>query len=162
MRRWITYYAGKSHSHSQHCSNSMAEEKQRYGGGAGVGNGIVAVEPKPRKGLSSKVIDLVEKMVVKLMHGYHASLPHQHYLSGTFAPVSGETPPTTNLLLKGHLPVRTLLHYATTTTSCVNSEYQGFFFFLVHNIDFHNGNASKSNGHFRKFHWNHKSIYQIW
>jgi hypothetical protein len=91
----------------------MAEEKHTYGGGAGVRNGIVAVEPKPRKGLSSKVIDLVEKMVVKLMHGYHTSLPQHYFLSGTFTPVSDETPPTTNLLLKGHLPVRTLLHYPT-------------------------------------------------
>uniref|UniRef100_A0A2N9I0T9 carotenoid 9,10-dioxygenase n=1 Tax=Fagus sylvatica TaxID=28930 RepID=A0A2N9I0T9_FAGSY len=89
----------------------MAEEKHTYGGGAGVRNGIVAVEPKPRKGLSSKVIDLVEKMVVKLMHGYHTSLPQHYFLSGTFTPVSDETPPTTNLLLKGHLP------------DCLNGEF---------------------------------------
>ncbi|KAM3686137.1 hypothetical protein ACJW31_11G174300 [Castanea mollissima] len=78
----------------------MAEEKQKLSGG-GAGGGIVAVDPKPNNGLTSKVIDFVEKLIVKLM--YDSSLPH-HYLSGNFAPVREETPPTTDLLVKGHLP----------------------------------------------------------
>ena len=83
----------------------MAEEKQKHSGG-GAGGGIVAVGPKPNNGLTSKVIDFVEKMIVKLM--YDSSLPH-HYLSGNFAPVREETPPTTDLLVEGHLPVRTII-----------------------------------------------------
>ena len=68
----------------------MAEEKQRHGGGGGGGGGggIVKVEPKPNKGLSSKVIDFVEKLMVKFMYqnNNHSSQPH-HFLSGTFTPV---------------------------------------------------------------------------
>ena len=87
-------------------SLNMAEEKQKHSGGGGAGGGIVAVDPKPNNGLTSKVIDFVEKLIVKLM--YDSSLPH-HYLSGNFAPVREETPPTTDLLVKGHLPVRTII-----------------------------------------------------
>ncbi|KAL0006833.1 hypothetical protein SO802_008335, partial [Lithocarpus litseifolius] len=73
------------------------------GGGGGGGGGIVKVAPKPNKGLSSKMIDFVEKVMVKFTyHNNHSSLPH-HYLSGTFTPVSEKTPPTTNLLVEGHL-----------------------------------------------------------
>ncbi|XP_065630995.1 carotenoid 9,10(9',10')-cleavage dioxygenase 1-like [Quercus suber] len=88
----------------------MAEEKQRHGGGGG--GEIVKVEPKPNKGLSSKVIDFVEKVMVKFMdqNNNHSSQSH-HYLSGTFTPVSEETPPTTDLLVKGHLP------------ECLNGEF---------------------------------------
>ncbi|XP_075646592.1 carotenoid 9,10(9',10')-cleavage dioxygenase 1-like [Castanea sativa] len=89
----------------------MEEEKQRHGGGRGGGGGIVKVAPKPNKGLSAKVIDFVEKVMVKFMYqNNHSSLPH-HYLSGSFTPVSEETPPTTNLLVKGHLP------------ECLNGEF---------------------------------------
>ncbi|KAL0006834.1 hypothetical protein SO802_008336 [Lithocarpus litseifolius] len=90
----------------------MAEEKQRHGGGGGGEGGIVKVEPKPNKGLTSKVIDFVEKVMVKFMYqnNNHSSQPH-HYLSGTFTPVSEETPPTTDLLVKGHLP------------ECLNGEF---------------------------------------
>lgn len=86
----------------------MAEEKQKHSGGVGAGGGIVVVDPKPNNGLTSKVIDFVEKLIVKLM--YDSSLPH-HYLSGNFAPVREETPPTTDLLVKGHLP------------DCLNGEF---------------------------------------
>ncbi|KAK7861091.1 carotenoid 9 [Quercus suber] len=44
------------------------------------------------------------------MANNHSSLPH-HYLSGSFTLVSEETPPTTNLLVKGHLPVTILGGY---------------------------------------------------
>jgi carotenoid cleavage dioxygenase-like enzyme len=84
----------------------MAEEKQSYIGGAG--KKIVQVNPKPNKGLTSKVIDFVENLIVKFM--YDSSLPH-HYLSGNFAPVREETPPITDLLVKGHLP------------DCLNGEF---------------------------------------
>lgn len=84
----------------------MAEEEvkkenveKKLGGGGGE---VVVVNPKPNKGLTSKLIDLIEKVVVKLM--YDSSLPH-HYLAGNFAPVRVETPPTDEVKLIGHLPV---------------------------------------------------------
>lgn len=79
---------------------SEVEKKQGNSGGAGVP--IVEVKPKPRKGLASKFVDLLEKLIVKLM--FDASKP-LHYLSGNFAPVTDETPPVRDLSVKGHLPV---------------------------------------------------------
>ncbi|GKC49335.1 hypothetical protein Tco_1072080, partial [Tanacetum coccineum] len=64
------------------------------------GNGVVVVNPKPSKGLTSKAVDWVEKVLVKLM--YDSSQPH-HWLFGNFAPVD-ETPPCTDLDVIGHLP----------------------------------------------------------
>ncbi|KAJ6814654.1 carotenoid 9,10(9',10')-cleavage dioxygenase [Iris pallida] len=69
---------------------------------------IVAVDPKPRKGLVSSAVDLLEKAVVYFM--YDKSKPH-HYLSGNFAPVKDETPPCADLTVKGHLP------------ECLNGEF---------------------------------------
>lgn len=63
--------------------------------------GVVVVQPKPNKGLTSKAIDWLERMFVKLMHDPTQPL---HYLAGNFAPVD-ETPPLTDLVVKGHLPV---------------------------------------------------------
>ncbi|KAK2637048.1 hypothetical protein Ddye_031840 [Dipteronia dyeriana] len=84
----------------------MAEEKTvEYGNGAG--DGVVEVNPKPQKGLTSKVIDFVEKLIVKFM--YDSSQP-RHYLAGNFAPVH-ETPPTKDLQVIGHLP------------ECLNGEF---------------------------------------
>ncbi|KAJ4970518.1 hypothetical protein NE237_003617 [Protea cynaroides] len=70
--------------------------------------GIVVVDPKPSKGIASRFVDLVERLIVKLM--YDSSQP-QHYLSGNFAPVSKETPPCENLQVKGYLP------------ECMNGEF---------------------------------------
>ncbi|GMN53617.1 hypothetical protein TIFTF001_022762 [Ficus carica] len=81
----------------------VATEKASSGG-----EGIVAVNPRPNRGVISKLIGLLEKVVVKL--GYDSSQPH-HYLSGNFAPVPDETPPTTNLPVSGHLP------------KCLNGEF---------------------------------------
>jgi carotenoid cleavage dioxygenase len=66
------------------------------------GEGIVKIEPKPSNGFTSKAIDLLEKIIVKLF--YDSSLPH-HWLAGNFAPVKDETPPVKDLPVKGHLPV---------------------------------------------------------
>ncbi|KAK6119246.1 hypothetical protein DH2020_047009 [Rehmannia glutinosa] len=63
--------------------------------------GVVVVKPKPTKGLASKAIDWLEWAFVKMMHDPKQPL---HYLSGNFAPVD-ETPPLTDLPVKGHLPV---------------------------------------------------------
>lgn len=65
------------------------------------GNGVVIVNPKPSKGFTSKAVDWIEKVVVKLM--YDSSQPH-HWLFGNFAPVD-ETPPCKDLDVIGHLPV---------------------------------------------------------
>ncbi|XP_059649112.1 carotenoid 9,10(9',10')-cleavage dioxygenase 1 isoform X1 [Cornus florida] len=70
--------------------------------------GVVVVEPKPSKGLTSKAIDWFEKLIVKLM--YDTSQP-QHYLSGNFAPVHDETPPCKDLPVIGYLP------------DCLNGEF---------------------------------------
>ncbi|XP_052193273.1 carotenoid 9,10(9',10')-cleavage dioxygenase 1-like [Diospyros lotus] len=78
------------------------EEEDRIAGG------VVVVNPKPIKGFSSKAIDWLEKIIVKL--GYDSSRPHP-YLSGNFAPVVDETPPSKDLPVKGHLP------------NCLNGEF---------------------------------------
>uniref|UniRef100_A0AB38Z7G1 carotenoid 9,10-dioxygenase n=1 Tax=Paeonia suffruticosa TaxID=45171 RepID=A0AB38Z7G1_PAESU len=77
------------------------DEEQKAGG-------IVEVNPKPEKGLASKAIDLLEKLVIKLM--YDTSKPH-HWLAGNFAPVQNETPPCKNLHVIGFLP------------ECMNGEF---------------------------------------
>ncbi|KAI3934975.1 hypothetical protein MKW98_009894 [Papaver atlanticum] len=51
---------------------------------------ILLVNPKPKKGISSQLFDVVEKFI---------------HLSGIFAPVHEETPPQPNLLVKGYLPL---------------------------------------------------------
>ena len=66
------------------------------------GAGVVVVDPKPSKGFTSKVVDWLENLMVKLM--FDSSQP-QHYLSGNFAPVRDETPPCKNLPVIGYLPV---------------------------------------------------------
>ncbi|KAF8086088.1 hypothetical protein N665_0635s0019 [Sinapis alba] len=71
-------------------------------------DGILSVNPKPSKGFSSKLIDLLEALVVKLMHD--TSLP-LNYLSGNFAPLRDETPPVKDL------PVHGFLH------ECLNGEF---------------------------------------
>ncbi|KAH7863344.1 hypothetical protein Vadar_016275 [Vaccinium darrowii] len=66
-----------------------------------VEGGVEVVKPKPKKGITSKAIDWLEKLIVKVMYD-SSSQPH-HYLSGNFAPVP-ETPPCKDLPVKGHLP----------------------------------------------------------
>lgn len=75
---------------------TMAEKQQQDGAG------VVVVDPKPSKGFTSKAVDWLEKLVVKLM--FDSSRP-LHYLSGNFAPVPDETPPCKNLPVIGCLPV---------------------------------------------------------
>lgn len=79
----------------------MADQKQKLNGGL-AGRSLVEVTPNPSNGLLSKATDLLEKLFVKLM--FDSSKP-QHYLSGNFAPVHDETPPITDLPVKGYLPV---------------------------------------------------------
>nr|AMJ39497.1 carotene cleavage dioxygenase 1 copy 3 [Bixa orellana] len=85
----------------------MAEEgKQAYGGGAR--KGLVEINPKPQKGLASRAIDWLEKLIVKLM--YDSSHP-LYYLTGNYAPLPRETPPTKDLPVQGFLP------------ECLNGEF---------------------------------------
>ncbi|XP_058006907.1 carotenoid 9,10(9',10')-cleavage dioxygenase 1 isoform X1 [Hevea brasiliensis] len=90
----------------------MAEEKseveKKHGNNGGARQPIVEVNPKPSRGLASKLVDLLEKMIVKLM--FDASKP-LHYLSSNFAPVPDETPPVKDLPVKGYLP------------DCLNGEF---------------------------------------
>lgn len=65
-------------------------------------SGIVAVNPKPQKGLAAKVIDSLEGLIVKFKHDSSRPL---HYLSGNFGPVRHETPPTADLPVIGFLHV---------------------------------------------------------
>lgn len=99
------------------------------------GDEIVTVYPKPNKGLTSKLVDLFEKLVVKL--GYDSSQIH-HYLSGNFAPVPDETPPTVNLPVSGYLPVSHFFHFQTEISKisdfyfcfdfCIFKFFSSFFF----------------------------------
>ncbi|KAK2992345.1 hypothetical protein RJ640_015433 [Escallonia rubra] len=81
---------------------TKAEEVERTAGG------VVVVNPKPNKGITSKAIDFLEKLIVKLMHDSSKPL---HYLYGNFAPVRAETPPCKDLTIIGHLP------------ECLNGEF---------------------------------------
>ncbi|KAG5541577.1 hypothetical protein RHGRI_021419 [Rhododendron griersonianum] len=51
----------------------MKEDEERR-----LDGGVVVVNPKPNKGLTSKAVDWLEQLIVKLM--YDSSQPH-HYLS---------------------------------------------------------------------------------
>ncbi|WOL16922.1 carotenoid 9,10(9',10')-cleavage dioxygenase [Canna indica] len=77
------------------------EEKKKNGS-------IVAANPKPRKGFLSATVDLIERVIVALMHDAKAPL---HYLAGNFAPVREETPPCPDLIVRGTLP------------ECLNGEF---------------------------------------
>ncbi|XP_068637586.1 carotenoid 9,10(9',10')-cleavage dioxygenase [Aristolochia californica] len=76
--------------------------------GKSKGGDVVSVNAKPSKGLASKFVDLLERVVVWAVYDF--SKPH-HYLSGNFAPVKEETPPCKNLPVKGILP------------DCLNGEF---------------------------------------
>lgn len=88
-----------------HSEMEKYQEREKMANDGVADGGIVAVNPKPHKGLTSKIIDFVERMIVKFMHD--SSQPH-HYLSGNFAPVTEETPPTKSLTVIGQLPVSSL------------------------------------------------------
>lgn len=71
------------------------EEKEKQSADQGTRPTVAVVDPKCRKGPISYAVDRVEKLIVNLM--YDSSSP-LHYLSGNFAPVLAETPPTTTSL----------------------------------------------------------------
>ncbi|CAA7387951.1 unnamed protein product [Spirodela intermedia] len=69
---------------------------------------IVSVEPKPRKGVLSAAVELLERVVVHITG--HSGRPN-YYLSGNFGPVLEETPPCRELKIRGTLP------------ECLNGEF---------------------------------------
>jgi hypothetical protein len=110
------------------------------------GEGIVKVEPKPSNGFTSKAIDLLEKLIVKLF--YDSSLPH-HWLAGNFAPVQDETPPVKDLPVKGHLPVSEncffcfcLLNIVVNSLNCTVDFLSWFYQVLLSNLFIGNTNIS--------------------
>uniref|UniRef100_A0ACD5WA74 Uncharacterized protein n=1 Tax=Avena sativa TaxID=4498 RepID=A0ACD5WA74_AVESA len=70
--------------------------------------GVVVPAPRPNKGVASWAVDLLERLVVRLGHDKTKPL---HWLSGNFAPVRDETPPSAGLPVRGHLP------------ECLNGEF---------------------------------------
>ncbi|KAI3850886.1 hypothetical protein MKX03_035941 [Papaver bracteatum] len=81
-------------NHNQQSATAISTGASREGR-------ILLVDPKPKKGNVSQFFDVVEKLIVKLMH--NSAQPSQ-YLSGLFEPLSEETPPQPNLIVKGYLP----------------------------------------------------------
>ncbi|XP_062116294.1 carotenoid 9,10(9',10')-cleavage dioxygenase 1-like [Humulus lupulus] len=88
-------------------NNKLSYNQDQYSSSVGV----VSVNPKPNNGLSSKLLDWFESLVVKLMHGSSSTHPTHHFLSGNYAPVPNETPPVNDLPVTGHLP------------ECLNGEF---------------------------------------
>ncbi|GAB2244326.1 hypothetical protein Droror1_Dr00024454 [Drosera rotundifolia] len=72
---------------------------------------ILEVNPNPRNGLASMVIDWMEKIMIKLL--YRPPSEPNPFLSGNFAPVADEAPLTENLTIHGCLP------------DCLNGEFMG-------------------------------------
>ncbi|VAI26209.1 unnamed protein product [Triticum turgidum subsp. durum] len=72
--------------------------------------GVVVPAPRPRKGVASWAVDLLERLAVRLRHDDKKAQPLP-WLSGNFAPVPDETPPAAGLPVRGHLP------------KCLNGEF---------------------------------------
>ncbi|CAM8889675.1 unnamed protein product [Rhodiola kirilowii] len=106
-------------------------------------DGIVTVKPKPQKGLTSKAVDFLEKLVVRFL--YDSSKP-QHYLSGDFAPVSHETPPSTDLPFIGHLPACMDGEFVRVGPNPKFAPVAGYHWFdgdgMIHGVRIKNGKAT--------------------
>ncbi|KAH7570654.1 hypothetical protein JRO89_XS05G0151500 [Xanthoceras sorbifolium] len=106
--------------------------------------GIVAVNPKPRKGFDAKAIDFVENVIVKLM--YDSSSQPFHYHSGNFAPVSDETPPTTDLPVTGRLPDCLNGEFVRVGPNSQSAPVAGYHWFdgdgLIHGLRIKDGKAT--------------------
>ena len=77
--------------------------------GAEEANGLVVVpEPRPRKGLTSWALDLLESVAVRLGHDKAKPL-HWALAIRQLCPIVNETPPAPDLPVRGHLPVLTML-----------------------------------------------------
>lgn len=112
-------------------------------GGGIVEGQVVVVNPKPTKGLASKLLDWVEMVAVKLMHDSKQPL---HYLSGNFAPVLEETPPCKDLPVKGHLPACLDGEFVRVGPNAKFEPVAGYHWFdgdgMVHGIRIKDGKAT--------------------
>nr|WLW35588.1 9-cis-epoxycarotenoid dioxygenase NCED1 [Nymphaea hybrid cultivar] len=70
---------------------------------------VVVVEPNPKVGVLSWLVDVVEALVVRIANGKNGQQP-QFFLTGNHAPVP-ETPPARHLPVRGFLP------------DCLNGEF---------------------------------------
>ncbi|VAI11950.1 unnamed protein product [Triticum turgidum subsp. durum] len=84
---------------------TMGEDTQSKGAAM-----VVVPAPRPRKGVASWAVDLLERLAVRLRHDDKKAEPIP-WLSGNFAPVPDETPPAAGLPVRGHLP------------KCLNGEF---------------------------------------
>ncbi|KAK4798808.1 hypothetical protein SAY86_031134 [Trapa natans] len=86
----------------------MKKKKKKASSKGEASQSVVVVDPKSSKGPISYAIDFLEELMVKLMYDSDTACS-LYFLSGNFAPVPVETPPTTDLPVKGHLPVSFIL-----------------------------------------------------
>ncbi|CAL1371696.1 unnamed protein product [Linum trigynum] len=116
-----------------------AEEKKDGNNG---GPSIVSVNPKPRNGFPSRLVDFLEKLIVKF--GYDTSLP-LHYLSGNFAPAD-ESPPAKDLPVKGSLPECLNGEFVRVGPNPKFSPVAGYHWFdgdgMIHGMRIKNGKAT--------------------
>uniref|UniRef100_A0A803P489 carotenoid 9,10-dioxygenase n=2 Tax=Cannabis sativa TaxID=3483 RepID=A0A803P489_CANSA len=108
----------------------------------GTVKGIVTVNPKPNKGLTSKLIDWFENVIVKLMYD---SSQHQHYLSGNFTSVP-ETPPIKDLPVMGYLPECLNGEFVRVGSNSKFAPVAGYHWFdgdgMVHGVRIKDGKAT--------------------
>ncbi|KAI3845682.1 hypothetical protein MKX03_006662 [Papaver bracteatum] len=94
-----------SHARSSHPANHHQQSTSAISTGGSRDGRILLVEPKPKKGIASQFFDVVEKLIVKLMHDSKQTSCSQYLTGpGIFAPVHEETPPHPNLPVNGYLP----------------------------------------------------------
>ncbi|KAI3953335.1 hypothetical protein MKW98_006815 [Papaver atlanticum] len=88
---------------SSHPANHDQQSTSAISTGGSREGRILLVDPKPKKGFASQFFDVVEKLIVKLMHDKQ---PSSQCLAGLgiFAPVHEETPPHPYLPVNGYLP----------------------------------------------------------
>ncbi|XP_020574534.1 LOW QUALITY PROTEIN: carotenoid 9,10(9',10')-cleavage dioxygenase-like [Phalaenopsis equestris] len=107
--------------------------------------GVLPIQPTPWKSFLSASIDLMERVVVKLTQDSSLS-KHNLFLAGNFAPVAEETPPRSDLAVRGSLP------------ECLNGEFvrvgpnpkflpvSGYHWFdgdgMIHGLRIKNGKAT--------------------
>ncbi|XP_031373616.1 carotenoid 9,10(9',10')-cleavage dioxygenase 1-like isoform X1 [Punica granatum] len=118
------------------------EKKKLLGHDGRAWPGIVAVNPKPSKGFTSKAIDYAEKLIVKLTYGPSQPL---HYLSGDFGPVP-ETTPVSNLPITGHLPDCLNGEFVRVGPNAKFAPIAGYHLFdgdgMIHGLRIKNGKAT--------------------
>ncbi|KAF4360968.1 hypothetical protein F8388_016777 [Cannabis sativa] len=120
----------------------LKKKKNNSCNNGGTVKGIVTVNPKPNKGLTSKLIDWFENVIVKLMYD---SSQHQHYLSGNFTSVP-ETPPIKDLPVMGYLPECLNGEFVRVGSNSKFAPVAGYHWFdgdgMVHGVRIKDGKAT--------------------